>query len=232
MSATLSIGDFSRAGNMSVKTLRYYHRVGLLEPVEVDAYTGYRRYTIDQIPSAQIIRRFRALDMPVDEVQAVLATSDVTRRNELIADHLARLEEELAHTQAAVASLRDLLRPAVEPAIRHRRVEATPSAAISETIKVSDAWLWLQGALGELRATVNAHKLVPAVEMAVIEHAGTHANVDRAYGALGAYVSRHALAVDGPLREYYPVSHLDTPDDSRWTTEIGWPIFDTTARRV
>jgi DNA-binding transcriptional MerR regulator len=159
MPATLSIGDFSRGTNLSVKTLRYYHRVGLLEPADVDAGTGYRRYTVDQIPTAQIIRRFRALDMPVEEVQAVLAAPDVTKRNELVAARLTRLEDGLARTQAAVASLRDLLRPAAEPSIRHRRVDATPSAAISETIDVADATMWLQGALGELRATVDAQRL-------------------------------------------------------------------------
>ena len=71
--------------------------------------------------------------------------------------------------------------------------------------------------------------LIPATELAIIEHRGRHTNVDRSYGALGTYVAKHALAIDGPLREYYPVSHLDTPDESRWITEIGWPIFNTTA---
>ena len=69
---SLAIGDFARATHMSVKTLRYYHRVGLLEPADVDRDTGYRRYTTAQIPTAQIIRRFRDLDMPVDEVRQVL----------------------------------------------------------------------------------------------------------------------------------------------------------------
>jgi DNA-binding transcriptional MerR regulator len=36
----LSIGDFSRATHMTVKTLRHYHQIGLLEPAEVDPYTG------------------------------------------------------------------------------------------------------------------------------------------------------------------------------------------------
>ena len=72
MPVTMSIGDFSRATNMSVKTLRYYHRVGLLEPADVDPHTGYRRYTIDQVPTAQITVSSRSLDMPVDEAHAVL----------------------------------------------------------------------------------------------------------------------------------------------------------------
>ena len=50
MPGSLTIGDFSRVTFLSVKTLRHYHRVGLLEPAEVDAVTGYRRYTTSQIP--------------------------------------------------------------------------------------------------------------------------------------------------------------------------------------
>ena len=68
---------------------------------------------------------------------------------------------------------------------------------------------------------------IPAAELAVIDHRGPPAEVDRAYGALAAYVARHALAVDGPIREYYLVGQRDTPDTSRWRTEIGWPIFRT-----
>jgi DNA-binding transcriptional MerR regulator len=62
---SLSIGDFARATHMSIKTLRHYHQVGLLKPADVDSVTGYRRYTTDQIPTAQVIRRFRDLDMPL-----------------------------------------------------------------------------------------------------------------------------------------------------------------------
>jgi DNA-binding transcriptional MerR regulator len=63
--ATIGIGDFARATHLTIKTLRHYHRIGLLEPVEVDEVTGYRRYGTDQIPQALIISRFRALDMPL-----------------------------------------------------------------------------------------------------------------------------------------------------------------------
>jgi effector-binding domain-containing protein len=58
----------------------------------------------------------------------------------------------------------------------------------------------------------------------------TH-EVDRAYGALGSYVVEHALGVDGPLREFYPVGVHETDDQTLWRTEIGWPIFRTGADR-
>ena len=96
MPAALTIGDFSCATHLSVKTLRHYHRVGLLAPSDVDADTRYRRYTTDQIPTAQVIRRFRDLNMPLDQIHAVLEAPDLHTRNELISAHLASLEQNLA----------------------------------------------------------------------------------------------------------------------------------------
>ena len=82
--------------------------------------------------------------------------------------------------------------------------------------------------VGELRPTGRViFTVIPAIELATIIHAGSHREVDRAYGALAAYVARHALAVDGPIREYYLVGSQDTPDEAAWRTEIGWPIFRT-----
>jgi DNA-binding transcriptional MerR regulator len=149
---------------MTVKTLRHYHQIGLLEPADVDRQTGYRHYTVEQIPVAQVIRRFRDLDMPLDEVRAVLAAPDVPTRNERIAAHLSRLEAELGRTRRAVASLRGLLvPPAADGAdrIELRSVDATPAAAITEIVGAADSVAWLQGALGELYGTLAAQGVAP-----------------------------------------------------------------------
>jgi DNA-binding transcriptional MerR regulator len=268
--SSLAIGDFSRATHLSVKTLRHYHRLGLLTPAEVDPNSSYRRYSAEQIPTAQVIRRFRDVDMPLDQIGAVLDAPDVSARNALIAQHLARLEEGLVQTQEAVASLRGMLEgPPPALPIEHRSEPALQTAAISETVSLSDLGPWFQGALGELTATLTAQgvttsgppgaviaddffaqergaltifvpstgsisavgrvepRTLPAVELATIVHAGSHADVDRSYGALATYVSERALGVDGPIRERYLVGRLDTADEGAWRTEIGWPIFRT-----
>jgi len=268
--ASLSIGDFSRATHLSIKTLRHYHRLGLLAPADVDPDTGYRRYTTGQIPQAQVIRRFRDLDMPLEQIRAVLDARDLRTRNDLIATHLSRLEHDLARTQGAVASLRDLLAdPAQVAPVSHRRVEATPAATITGVVGAGELLPWFLGALGELYATLEASgispagpaggcyatelfaeekgeaiifvptatevpligrvaaRVIPAAELAVIVHRGSHADVDRSYGALAAYVAEHALQVDGPIREYYPVGRRDTAAQDAWRTEICWPIFST-----
>jgi DNA-binding transcriptional MerR regulator len=271
--ATIGIGDFARATHLTVKTLRHYHRIGLLEPVQVDEFTGYRRYGTDQIPQALIISRFRALEMPLDTIHAVLAAPDLATRNAVIAAHLERLEAALEHTRSAAQSLRDLLGQA-EPLptmIEHVAVPATAAGAITATIAADDDTIpWLLGAFGELRATLAAQDItvtgpvggiyadelfteargeatlflpctseirpagrvqpviVPEAELATIVHAGPHTDVDRSYGALAAYVAEHALAVPGPIREYYLTDLADTPDRERWRTRVGWPIFQTT----
>jgi DNA-binding transcriptional MerR regulator/effector-binding domain-containing protein len=160
VAAGLTVGDFSRITHLSVKTLRHYHQVGLLEPTAVNPDTGYRYYSAEQIPTAQVIRRLRDLQMPVAEVKAVLVARDVPTRNALIAGHLDRLETELAQTRAAVDSLRNLLqRPEVTPSIEHRSVPPTAAAGIGEVVDREDVVGWWQGALGELRATVRAQRL-------------------------------------------------------------------------
>ena len=100
--------------HLSVKTLRRYHEDGLLEPDQVDPHSGYRYYSTDQVPTAQVIRRFRDLDMPVREIARLLA-ADVDERATLITDHLARLEQRLAATTEAVGALQRLLTPSRGP---------------------------------------------------------------------------------------------------------------------
>lgn len=71
--------------------------------------------------------------------------------------------------------------------------------------------------------------VVPASEFAVTLHHGPHDDIDITYARLGTYVTEHELAVAGPLRETCVVGPRDTDDASAWRTEIGWPIFRTTA---
>ena len=270
MSDALSIGDFSVITHLSIKTLRYYHQVGLLEPAEVDPHTGYRRYRVEQIPTAQIIQRFRDLGMPLEEVKAVLAAPDLDTRNALIAAHLSRLEGELEQTRQTVLALRNLLEPARAPiSVEYRTVRATQAVGIQDVVDLSDLLVWYHGALGELYATVAvqgmqpsgpsgglfasdlfqyergeatvfvpvsremqsvgrvAPLVVPAAELAVTTHGGSHDTIAATYGALGAYVSTHALAIVGPVREYYLVDARTTSDATAWRTEIAWPIFQT-----
>jgi len=149
----LTIGEFAALTHLSVRTLRRYHEAGLLEPARVDEFTGYRYYSADQIPPAQVIHRLRELDVPLAEVKSILATDDPRRRTELIAGHLQRLEEQLDRTRSAVVSLRQLLRP--DPAdleVELRSVPARTVAAVGDRVALDDVLPWYAAAMAELDA--------------------------------------------------------------------------------
>lgn len=151
MSAQLSIGEFSRLTHLSVKTLRHYHDVGLLVPVAVERESRYRRYDGAQVHAAQLIRRLRALDMPIERVREVLAAPDERRRDAAIAQHLALMEAELERTKEVVRSLRALLeQPSREAAVERRTLPEIHVLAITGSVAHPHVERWCGAAFAEL----------------------------------------------------------------------------------
>jgi effector-binding domain-containing protein len=102
----LSIGRFSRLSGLTVKALRHYADIGLLTPADVDASTGYRFYRHEQLSDAVSIRRLRGLDVPLEEVGAIISGDEP--RGRLIA-HRARLEQRAADTARVLRELTRLI---------------------------------------------------------------------------------------------------------------------------
>ena len=78
------IGDFSRIGRITIRTLRYYDEIGLLKPVKADELTGYRYYSINQLPRLQRIVLLKSLGLSLDDIQDLL-------ENDLPANQIRRL---------------------------------------------------------------------------------------------------------------------------------------------
>ena len=157
MAVVLTIGDFSRMTYLSVKALRYYHEIGLLEPAEIDPSSGYRLYGPAQIATAQVIRRLRDLDMPLEVVRTVLNASDLDVRNAVIIEHLRSMERRLDQLNGTVASLRALLeQPSMAIEVEYRSAPAVQALAIAGLVSMTDANAWLDQALEEINASVTA----------------------------------------------------------------------------
>jgi DNA-binding transcriptional MerR regulator/effector-binding domain-containing protein len=163
MGLRLSIGDFSRMTHLSIKALRHYHDVGLLVPAEIDATSGYRFYEPDQVVTAQVIRRFRDLEMPVDEIKAIVIAPDPSDRNEVIVNHLERMQGQLKKTAETVTSLRSLLEPGqASLTVEYRSVPDTPALAVTERVGADEAIEWWVSALDDIYDTASRLGLEPA----------------------------------------------------------------------
>jgi DNA-binding transcriptional MerR regulator len=153
MATLLSIGEFARLTHLSVKALRHYDDLGLVVPTRVDPTTGYRSYAAAQVPTAQLIRRLRDLEMPLDDVRAVLAANDVAARDRALVAHLQRMEERLAATERSVGSLRALLEGRLSDAsVEYRLLPATSVLCTTAVVDWDEAEPWLDEALRLLEA--------------------------------------------------------------------------------
>ena len=66
-----SIGEVSKIKDITIKALRYYHKVGILIPKYIDEETGYRYYSIDQFVHIDIIKGCRTLGTSILELQDI-----------------------------------------------------------------------------------------------------------------------------------------------------------------
>jgi DNA-binding transcriptional MerR regulator len=146
----LLIGPFSRASYLSVKTLRAYHEAGLLVPAVVDPQTGYRSYSVAQLTDAAVIRRLRALDVPLDAIGQILEARDPAMTTKVLSEHRAVLEERLVATQRAVDDLYAALDAPTSHTPVHVRHEPARSTLVVVQLGVRDAASFLRTAAATL----------------------------------------------------------------------------------
>lgn len=65
----LKIGEFSKLNRVTVKTLRHYEEIGLLIPCEIDEWTGYRYYSVEQFQQMNGIIYLKRLGFSLEEIR-------------------------------------------------------------------------------------------------------------------------------------------------------------------
>ena len=109
MKELLSIGQFSRITSLTVKALRLYDDLGLLPPAAVDVDSNYRYYRLAQAAEAERIRVLRSLDMPLDEIRALLAEQNPAARRERLLAQRRQIQARIAAGEQMLQSLDHLI---------------------------------------------------------------------------------------------------------------------------
>src|SRR6185369_4843102 len=107
------IGEFSKLVQVPVPTLRYYDEVGLLKPVEVDRFTGYRYYAMNQLPRLNRILALKGLGFSLEQIAAALnegLSPDEMRgmlrlRHAQISQQLAQAQSQLTEVEARLQQI-------------------------------------------------------------------------------------------------------------------------------
>ncbi len=114
MDPGIPIGEFAACTGLSAHTLRYYERIGLLDPVG-RASSGHRRYRAEDQAWVEFLTRLRATGMPVRVMQRFAALRrhgerTLPERRELLEAHQRSTEEHLADLEANLAAITEKIR--------------------------------------------------------------------------------------------------------------------------
>lgn len=78
--STLSIGKLAKQAEMSIDTIRYYEREGLITP-PARLESGYRAYAPDVVGQLRFIRRAKELGFTLNEITELLALTSQAERD-------------------------------------------------------------------------------------------------------------------------------------------------------
>ena len=105
----LKIKEFSLLCGVTVKTLRHYEKIGLLQPFEVDEWTGYRYYNVSQMQAMENIRRLKEMGFSLDEIIEMFASGSLKPTLQTLERKIAENERELHKLQQRCTMLRNLV---------------------------------------------------------------------------------------------------------------------------
>jgi DNA-binding transcriptional MerR regulator len=121
-----STGRFAQRASVSVRTLRFYDRAGLLVPSE-RTEAGYRMYTDEDLPRLQQVLALKFLGLSLDEIKRCLAAGP------------RRLQESLGQQKAMIREKRaqlDAILQAIEEAERLLQAEQSTFESVVRVIEV------------------------------------------------------------------------------------------------
>ena len=107
------IGEFAQIAQVSSRQLRFYDQLGLLQPAHIDAQTGYRYYSIRQLPRLNGILALKELGLSLeqigpllkDEISPTELRAMLTLKRAEVERSLREEETRLRHIESRIAQI-------------------------------------------------------------------------------------------------------------------------------
>lgn len=136
-----TVSEVEKITGVSVRTLRYYDRIGLLKPSAVSG-AGYRLYDDDALERLQLILLYRELQFPLKEIQRILGSA-ACDRTKILRRQVELLEMKKQHLENLIAFARGIQMVGVRnlnfDAFNTRKIDDYCALA-KENWENTDAW--------------------------------------------------------------------------------------------
>lgn len=200
MRDTLKIGEFSVLGHVSIRMLRHYEKLGLLEPAAIDPFTGYRYYTLNQLQRLNRIIALKELGFSLEQVGDILSRNPtaeemhtlLTARRGMLAAEIEQSSRRLKQVDIRLAQIE---REGVPPEESEVVVKSLPALTVA-----------------------SVRGIVTSVER-VSDYCDDH------FGRIAAWLSEHGISASGRTMNLYHMSeYSETNLDMESVIVIG-PSF-------
>jgi len=170
----LKIGAFAKLSGVTVKTLRHYDELGLLNPARVDEESGYRFYTAEQLLTIRRIAGFKEQGLTLEMMRPLLTEPDSqTQAERTFLEKRKELELQIQEAQRQIAEIDErLLRierhtaAPEEGKFSLRSVDPVLVASVRESLPKGQLCLLLD----ELKRYVRSHGEESDREMTIVWH--------------------------------------------------------------
>ena len=166
----LPIGRFAQLTGLTVRAVRHYGELGLLQPAYVDPETGYRYFAPEQVAEAEAIRRLRFLELALDEIRKILEAGDPSFTRERLVRHRAKMAELAATTEQILATLQRIIdgeerlvpgTPDIRTEVEIKEVRSQDVLIIRERVPQEKLSEVIPAAFNEIAAYLHEHGLEP-----------------------------------------------------------------------
>ena len=131
----MTVHEVSQRTGLSVRTLQYYDRIGLLVP-QTRTQSGYRIYTENDLETLQQIMLFRELEFPLKEIRRIIASPDFDREKAL-GQQIGLLELQKEHIENLIRLAREIR----EKGAKELKFDAFDKQKLDEYAKqAKDSW--------------------------------------------------------------------------------------------
>lgn len=128
----ITIQGFAKLCGCNTQTLRYYDRIGLLTPANVDEWTGYRYYEEEQALLFVKIKNLQQADFSIEEIKALLPGDD-----DLLA---AAFERKIEEQQQKLERIREIQRSYLKETMDMQKLVSTIIGFMEEQLNSPALW--------------------------------------------------------------------------------------------
>lgn len=137
------IGDFSKLSSISIRMLRHYDKVELLQPIKVDEQSGYRYYSAAQLKKVNQIQTLKDMGFNIATIKEIIECDNIDSIKEQFLNRSVQIKEDMTNLQKQLRLLEDSMKTMREDVVEmnyHVLIKEIPERTVASVRKIMPSY--------------------------------------------------------------------------------------------